>query len=191
MRHFDAGQYLIRKGSLRRFTTRHGRNRTLDFRVMSNAILRHLVFVAALGLTFLFASASLAEAQAGAKALESRLYAPCCYGGTLDVHESDLARDLRKEIETRLAGGESADVIQADFVERYGARVIAASSDRPIELMQLAVLAAIVIACAFVGRMVVRWRRTAVARVEPSTSTALARDEFDERLDAEVREADL
>jgi cytochrome c-type biogenesis protein CcmH len=158
---------------------------------MSNAILHHLVFVAALGLTFLFASSTHAEAQVGAKALESRLYAPCCYGGTLDVHESDLARELRKEIETRLTNGESEDAIQADFIERYGARVIAARSDRPIELMELGVLAAIVIASLFVGRMVVRWRRVGVVRREHLLSAASPRDELDERLDAELREADL
>ncbi len=34
----------------------------------------------------------------GPKGLEARLLAPCCYGGTLDVHDSELAHDLRKEI---------------------------------------------------------------------------------------------
>jgi cytochrome c-type biogenesis protein CcmH len=150
-----------------------------------------LVRLGAFAIPFLFAFVAHAEGRAGAKALESRLYAPCCYGGTLDVHESDIARELRSEIETRLARGESADAIQADFVERYGARVIAARSDRPIEMMQIGVIVVIVIASAFLGRMMMRWRRGGVARREPLPSSTSSRDEFDERLDAELREIDL
>jgi cytochrome c-type biogenesis protein CcmH len=69
------------------------------------------------GLVCLCAS-GFAQSLPSAKALESRLYAPCCYGGTLDIHGSDLARVLRAEIETRIARGETTESIQADFVSR-------------------------------------------------------------------------
>lgn len=64
-----------------------------------------------------------AEHEGAARQLEGRLLAPCCYLQTLDIHESDSARDLRAEIVARVAAGESTDTIEESFVERYGERV--------------------------------------------------------------------
>ena len=44
------------------------------------------------------ASASADDGPRSAKALESRLYAPCCYGGTLDIHDSPVAQELRVDV---------------------------------------------------------------------------------------------
>lgn len=139
----------------------------------------------------LLQATSWAETPAGAKALESRLYAPCCYGGTLDIHESDLARSLREEIESRLARGESSDVIQSDFVARYGDKVLAARSDLPIRAMGIGL--ALLAMLSAVGLVVVMRRWTRRARDEaPLSSLALSgtRDELDERIDAELAELD-
>lgn len=70
-----------------------------------------------------FSQDSHAEHEGAAKQLEGRLLAPCCYLQTLDVHESESARDLRDEIVARVAAGESAEAIEGSFVERYGERV--------------------------------------------------------------------
>lgn len=48
-------------------------------------------------LVFALLSLSCSSALAHAKALESRLYAPSCYNGTLDIHDAELAGELRKE----------------------------------------------------------------------------------------------
>jgi cytochrome c-type biogenesis protein CcmH/NrfF len=61
--------------------------------------------------------------------LETKLFAPCCYIQTLDVHESDLADKLRAEIERRLSTGEAALSIEDDLVTRYGARIRAVPRD--------------------------------------------------------------
>lgn len=127
----------------------------------------------------------------GAKALESRLYAPCCYNGTLDTHESDLAKSLRDEIEGRLAKGETSAAIQSDFIGRYGEKVVAARSDAPIYGMSaaLAVVFAVVgISLVYVVR---KWTRREAPAVASSEATPSAgRDDLDDRIDAELRDLD-
>lgn len=140
---------------------------------------------------FLSAKAS-AETQPGAAALESRLYAPCCYNGTLDSHESELARELRKEISGRLAQGESADAIQADFVARYGDRVLAARSDKPIRALGLLLVGLVVASGLGLGLAFRRWlvRPGTPASAPQAPAEPRRRDALDDRLDAELAELD-
>ena len=49
----------------------------------------------------------------GERALEGRLLAPCCYQGTLDVHESESAAALRMRIRGRLHAGETVEAVEA------------------------------------------------------------------------------
>jgi len=58
-----------------------------------------------------------------ARSIEGRLWAPCCWTQTLDVHESELATALRAEIEQRTRRGETGDGIEDDLAARYGARI--------------------------------------------------------------------
>lgn len=143
----------------------------------------------ALGLVLGSFGDARAETQPGAAALESRLYAPCCYGGTLDIHDSELARELRSEIEDRLARGETSEAIQADFVDRYGERVLAARSDRPIAAMTLSLAGVLLAAAAGLGFLIRRW----VGRGAPTSRRApklTPRDDLDVRLDAELADLD-
>jgi cytochrome c-type biogenesis protein CcmH len=152
------------------------------------------LFLAALVLVGSFLGPAEARAaerglEPGAAALESRLLAPCCYGGTLDVHESDPARELRREIEDRLARGESAEAIQADFVERYGEKVLAARSDRPIAAMGLTVAA--LLGALGIGLLLAlrRWTSPRPRSGRASGPPARAeRDDLDARIDAELAE---
>ena len=60
-----------------------------------------------------------AEYVPGAKRLEQRLLAPCCWDTskqTLDVHDSPIAIDLRREIKRRLKAGETPDAVEADNI---------------------------------------------------------------------------
>lgn len=121
----------------------------------------------------------------GAKALESRLYAPCCYGGTLDTHDSDLAKSLRDEIETRLSHGETTETIQSDFVTRYGEKVLAARSDAPIRQMGVSLIIGMAIAAVALLVLVRRWTRRSTIT---ATSPRAPRDALDDRIDAELNE---
>ena len=78
---------------------------TVPRKVAYGAVLLALTVLVGLGLRSAPASAN---GEAGALAIETRLLAPCCWNGTLDTHDSELARTLRSEIETRVAHGASA-----------------------------------------------------------------------------------
>ncbi|WP_441291342.1 cytochrome c-type biogenesis protein [Sorangium sp. KYC3313] len=126
----------------------------------------------------------------GERALAARLLAPCCWDQTLDVHESEVARDLRREIHARLRRGEAADAVEQDLVARYGERLRAAPSSGTLGKVALGLLLAI--AATFIGifALLRSWRSNA-AQAAPSGGTlAAARDEYDERLDDELRERD-
>jgi len=60
----------------------------------------------------------------GERDLLQRLFSPCCYRETLDVHASPIADELRIEIHRRLGRGEGPDSILADMVSRYGSDVL-------------------------------------------------------------------
>jgi cytochrome c-type biogenesis protein CcmH len=52
--------------------------------------------------------------------IESHLFAPCCWRETLDIHQSPIATELRAEIRSRLAKGETAASIERTLMNRYG-----------------------------------------------------------------------
>jgi len=148
----------------------------------------------ALLLAFTAASPALAQPRPQedlARAVSSRLIAPCCYQQTLDVHESELATALRAEIASRLRAGESPAQIEDGLVERYGERVRAVPRDhdtRPHVLVLVAL--AMLVAAGLLGRAMRRWslRERPVLVAAPETSHD--RDAWDERLDAELRALD-
>jgi cytochrome c-type biogenesis protein CcmH len=126
----------------------------------------------------------------GERALAARLLAPCCWDQTLDVHESELARELRREIHARLRRGEAADAIEQDLVARYGERLRAAPSSGTLGKVALALLLAI--AATFLGifALLRSWRSNAAQAAPAGGTLAAVRDEYDDRLDEELRERD-
>jgi len=127
----------------------------------------------------------------GALALETRLLAPCCWNGTLDTHESELAHTLRHEIETRVAQGEKNAAIEADLVSRYGPKIRALPREGALQLV-LAVAAVLVIAAGAWGASRVRaWRRTSDDEVRAATPVRERLvDDYDARIDAELADLD-
>ena len=148
-----------------------------------------LVAYVAIALLVLTPGSANAGVAIGPKGLEARLLAPCCYGGTLDVHDSELAHDLRKEIEDRMARGESAEVIEADFVARFGTRVRALPTEGALTTSFLVAFAAIVAAAGLLF-----WRiRARAAKTRPASqevSPPHVRDALDDELDEELADRD-
>ncbi|WP_437654771.1 cytochrome c-type biogenesis protein CcmH [Sorangium sp. So ce1182] len=127
----------------------------------------------------------------GERALEGRLLAPCCWDQTLDVHESAVTQELRREIRARLRRGEAVDTVEQDLIARYGDRIRAAPSSGVLGKVALSMMLGIAVAFLGVFALLRSWRRSAA---EPAPSNvaiaAPVRDEYDERLDDELRMRD-
>lgn len=127
----------------------------------------------------------------GASAIEGRLMAPCCWTQTIDIHDSEIAMSMRHEIRRRLRNGESADVIQASFVDRYGPKIMAVQANS--QLKNVFIGLSIVMGGAGVGAamMIGRWRKQGGKRApSPSETADKPRDKWDEKLDAELAHLD-
>lgn len=126
----------------------------------------------------------------GASRLEGRLLAPCCWDSsrqTLDIHGSPIANELRREIRRRLKAGESPDSVEADLVKRYTTKILAAPPDSPIAHLGTLLSFGLVGAGGLAVVLVARWRRRS-PQPKKEGEPATARDEWDERLDDELRE---
>jgi cytochrome c-type biogenesis protein CcmH len=58
--------------------------------------------------------------EARARALSAQLRCMVCQNESIDESEASLARDIRKLIRERIAGGESNDQVKEFLVSRYG-----------------------------------------------------------------------
>ena len=127
----------------------------------------------------------------GAARLEGRLLAPCCWDSsrqTLDIHGSPIANELRREIRRRLKSGEAPDSVEADLVKRYTTKILAAPADSPIAHLGTLLSFGLVGAGGLAVVLVARWRRRSAEPKNGSPSGPTSRDEWDERLDDELRE---
>lgn len=161
---------------------------------LARACQTSVVFRTAVALSFVVAAllsapcAASAQADPRARALEERLVAPCCWTESLASHDSPLARELRAEIETRIAAGETAQSIQQDLLARHGERLRSAPPDlERVSLGLTALLGAAALGVFALGR---RWHRRA-GRVEDSPVSAPPSDAaLDRRLEDELATLD-
>ena len=124
-------------------------------------------------------------------ALQGRLMAPCCWTQTLDVHESEISTQLRAEIHNRLARGESAAAIEDDFAARFGEQIRAVPKGRdPLRRVPLLVGGAMLLSAVGLFWVLRRWARRGDEGATDVEPAAAARDEYDARLDDELRRLD-
>jgi cytochrome c-type biogenesis protein CcmH len=128
----------------------------------------------------------------GEKSLIGRLVAPCCWNQTLDIHDSQLAKDLRTEIHDRLARGERAAAVEDSLVARYGERIRGTPPGDRLGTVALLVWLLAALAAGGLLLLVRRWAasssppRAAAAPVAPSAPAMP--DPWEERLNAELKE---
>lgn len=163
--------------------------------------------VAALALSSLLAAPALADADPhaapaeeaidlqahveGASRLEGRIRAPCCWkttGQTLDIHGSESAYALRREIRRRLKAGETPEAIEASIVARYGEGILAVPNESPLPTVAVGLAVVMAGAGAFALNLLMRWRRKGTGK--PQAEPAEGRDELDDRIDAELKQLD-
>jgi cytochrome c-type biogenesis protein CcmH len=127
----------------------------------------------------------------GASAIEGRLMAPCCWTQTIDIHDSPVSLSMRHEIRRRLRNGESAEVIQASFVERYGSKIMAVQEGSHLKSVFIGLSVVMGGAGVAAAMMIGRWRKQSTPKVGPKKDAPDAkRDEWDEKLDAELKDLD-
>jgi cytochrome c-type biogenesis protein CcmH len=127
--------------------------------------LRSAISVAACSI-WLSSGASAQPASVRATTLQARLFAPCCYSQTLEVHESELAGKLRAEVGRRIGRGESDLAIENDLVERYGERMRALPREHASR-WYIPLIAGIALSMTLIlaGCFALRWRRRELQRV--------------------------
>jgi cytochrome c-type biogenesis protein CcmH len=164
--------------------------------------LTHLAIVAAISVAFL-CSAGVGSAQTsaqasdivenvpGAERLEGRLLAPCCWAQTLDIHGSEIANSLRREIRTRLKAGEQPEVIEQSLVARYGERMRAVPDRVPLDMMGSLGWLGAAVSAGFLAFVLWQWRkRSIVGQASSSSGSAEQHGSVlatDERLESEMR----
>lgn len=133
-------------------------------------------------------------AQDRAAEVERRVLSPCCYMEPLLTHASPLASELRTEIASRAAAGESAEAIEDSLVVRYGERVRALPRGLVLEPFGLLALVLPLLG-ALLG--LVLWRRRSAARAharpaapDRGASPQADDDALAERLDDELAALD-
>ncbi len=143
-------------------------------------------------------AADIGEKVPGAERLEGRLLAPCCWAQTLDIHGSDIATALRREIRSRLKAGESGDAIEASLVARYGERIRAVPDGVPLDKMGGIGWLGVALAAGFIGIVLWRWRQRGVAQASeqagpgemPRKSKSEVSEASDEQLESELHRLD-
>ncbi|MEX2662335.1 MAG: cytochrome c-type biogenesis protein CcmH [Vicinamibacterales bacterium] len=137
-------------------------------------------------------SVAAADIEQRARELETMLIAPCCFSQQVSVHNSPAADDVRKDIRTRLAAGETREHILDAYVAQYGARIL---SEPPAEGMTRVLY--ILPPLAFVltaALVVVKVRRSTAPHAGEAPVAHAAPSPADERhraqLDDELRDLD-
>jgi cytochrome c-type biogenesis protein CcmH len=101
--------------------------------------------------------------------LASTIRCPQCRGQS--VFESDvvIAREIRADIRTRIAAGESDDSIREDYIERYGRSIVLTPDGTGFTgLVWIVPVVATGLAGAAVALAFTRWKVEAAAVHEPS-----------------------
>ena len=93
--------------------------------------------------------------------LQHKLMAPCCYGGTIDRHNSDAANQMRAQIHEFVLAGRSERQILDYYKARYGTRILAEPEGLTWWFGTLTPLIAFFVGAVAVTRLIRKWARPA------------------------------
>ncbi len=125
-------------------------------------------------------------------AIAQRMYCPVCENIPLDVCPTAACAEWRGEIRSQLEAGRTEEQIVADFVERFGERVIGTPQDPSLRALSLVTPWLVGIVALGVGIFTLyRWRtqavRTTVLVAAPAGTALLSDDEYRARLEQDLR----
>ena len=122
-----------------------------------------------LAVLLVLSSAAVAELTTGQKAravaLQKSLLAPCCWAEPVATHRSELALEMRAEINRMVGEGKSDREILDHYRARYGMRILVEPEGERSFWMHLVPPIAILAGAAWVVFLIHRWVRR---RPQPS-----------------------
>ncbi len=106
------------------------------------------------------AAGQLSEPErARASALQKRLLAPCCWNEPVATHRSEVALEMRAEINRLVAEGKSDREILDLYKSRYGLRILVEPEGQRSFWIHLAPPAVLLAGGVWVMLVIRRWRR--------------------------------
>ncbi len=93
--------------------------------------------------------------------LENSVLAPCCYAEPVSRHQSEIAMKMRLEIEKWVGEGRTDEAILAEYVSRYGSKVLVDPDSVPRAWSYWVPWLIVAFAAVGTGALVLRWRRAA------------------------------
>lgn len=119
-------------------------------------------------------------------AVAEQLYCPVCENIPLDDCGTEACMRWRDEIRVQLEDGSTPDQIIADFVARFGDRVVGSPQDPMLRALSLITPIVLVILAALVGMYtLLRWQ-TGSARIETATPAAPSDDDYRARFERDL-----
>lgn len=123
--------------------------------------------------------------------LEHVLMAPCCYTQTIDEHKSEIAEQMRHEVEAMVAAGKTDQQIKDYYRARYGETILVVPEGRtgrvaygvPVALAAIALM----VLLALLRRGQLRRQSLLPARA-PAGGVPVAADSMIDRIRREVGE---
>lgn len=98
--------------------------------------------------------------EATVRELELSIIAPCCWHQPVANHASQIAIEIRKEIRQMVGAGMTPDQIKAEYVHRYGERILAVPPKNAFNrFLWIIPIAASVGAFGIAGHLLGTWRK--------------------------------
>lgn len=94
-----------------------------------------------------------------ARRIQERILAPCCYSETVAHHRSDVALEIKREIEKMVDENKTDTEIIAVFTARYGQRILTEPEGRSGLLLKLIPLGAMAVGVLLTALLIRRMRR--------------------------------
>jgi len=150
------------------------------------------VAILGLGILLIFVSPSPAQETARAKALGQRMMCVCGCNEVLTACNHvgcTYSHAMLKELDARVAGGDSDDLILQSFIQEYGAAVLVDPPKKGFTwLVWIAPIVAPLFALFLIWELVRRWRRRAL--LAPAGGPAISNELLDRARRDSTRESD-
>ena len=146
--------------------------------------LKYLFILVLIFSNFLIAFADTLEKQA--TQISNELLCPVCRGQTVAESNSDLAKDFRQIIKTKLQEGQSREEILNYFISRYGDTVLASPPAKGFRLVIWILPVAVLL---FGLIFLLRFLRMK-SKIEKINAKTIESDDYLNKVDKELDEAD-